>query len=95
MFKVWQNVSLNISLRVEYNPMTVTTYADGIVSYQVRDCDIIKTNLFGASFTTDAGYRILIINGQGLLQPSSLVYQIPPGQTDANITVPSQENSNY
>lgn len=88
-FKTWQNTENNATLNIEYNPLWVETDANGIVSYRVRDFQIQKNNMYGASLTTNEGFTILIVNGYGFLLPSSIVYQIPPGVDTSSIPVPS------
>jgi hypothetical protein len=96
LLREWKNDALNIHLTIEYDPFLVVRDSNNnIVSYQVRDCHIYKRNLFGASFKTNLGFTILIINGTGLLTAASTVYEIPPGTSIDSITVPSQWNSNY
>lgn len=95
LFREWKNDELNIKLSIEYDPFLVTRDSNNIVAYQTRDCNIRKYNLFGASFKTNLGFTILIINGTGMLTPASTVYEIPPGVGIDSITVPSQWNSNY
>ena len=95
IIRKWKNDALDIQLTIEYDSFLVSRDANNIVSYQVRDCNIHKHNLFGASFKTTLGFTILIINGTGLLTAASTVYEIPPGIGIDSITVPSQWNSNY
>lgn len=95
LIREWKNDALNIHLTIEYDPFLVSKRADYITAYQVRDCNMYKSNLFGASFKTNLGFTILIINGTGMLTAASTVYEIPPGVGIDSITVPSQWNSNY
>lgn len=94
-FKQWQNTTTNTTLSIEYNILWTSTDSLGITSYKVRDFQIQKSNMFGASLTTDTGWTILITNGWGFLIPSSIVYEIPPGIGIDSIPVASKANDNY
>lgn len=94
-FKTWQNTANNATLSIDYNPLYVSNDENGIISYKVRDFQIQKHNMFGASLTTNEGFVIVIVNGWGFLMPSSIVYQIPPGIGMESIPVASKANSNY